>query len=266
LIRIDDRGIIYCSGIGGIDPIVLVGQIVHINTNKGTIHGVVTCKEIWAGKDMKKPPNIEEILIDTGLSKEELLKVGVTLGSYMTLEEKPYNLGSDNIICGKALDDRIGCFILVELAKKLRNIKNEVYYVFTVQEEFGLYGARTSAFKIEPDWGIAVDITHANDVFDEPTRIIGNGPIITIKDGELIANRMLNEKLINVAKRKKIPYQLAVIEIGTTDATTISVSKGGVPTTVFGVPIRNIHTTISIAHKSDIENAIKILEEFLKSA
>jgi endoglucanase len=262
--RIDDKGIVYCSSIGGIDPVVLIGQKVSIETENGTIPGVITCEKIWAGKDMKKLPNIEEIMIDTGLSKEDLQKKGVSIGSYIPLDEKTYHLGSNDIICGKALDDRTGCFILIELARRLKNARNEVYYVFTVQEEFGLYGARTSAFKIEPELGIAVDVTHANDVFPEPTRVIGNGPIITIKDGELLANKGLNERLIAAAKKKGLPYQLAVIEIGTTDATSVSVSKGGVPSTVFGVPIRNIHTTISIAHKKDIENAVKILEGFVR--
>ncbi len=262
--RIDDRGIIYCSGIGGINIVTLLGQMVHIDTKKGIIHGAITSKEIWAGKEMKELPNIEEVLIDTGLSREELLKIGVTIGSYLPLEEKPFYLGSKDIICGKALDDRLGCFILIELARRLKHVKNEVYYVFTVQEEFGLYGAKTSAFEIEPDWGIAVDVTHANDVFDEPTRILGNGPVITIKDGELLASKKLNDKLIEAAKRKRIPYQLAVIELGTSDATNMLVTKGGIPATVFGPLIRNIHTTVSIAHRRDIENAVRILEEFLK--
>jgi len=263
--RIDEKGIIYCSAIGGINPIVLIGHSVRIKTKRGIIYGVITCKELWAGKDLERIPDIEELMIDTGLSKKELLNMGVEIGTYLPLEEVPYYLGSKDIICGKALDDRTGCFILIELAKRLKSAKNDIYYVFTVQEEFGVWGSKASAFNIEPDWGIAVDVTHANDVFAEPTRILGNGPVITIKDGEIIAHKVLNKKLIDIAKKKRIPYQLAVIELGTTDAANISVSKGGVPSTVVGVLVRNIHTTISISHKKDIENTIRLLEAFLKS-
>jgi len=262
--RINPKGFIYCSEIGGIDAIGLIGQKVHINTNKGPVHGVITIKEMGAGKSLNKLPNIEDVFIDTGLSKTELIKRGVIIGSYIYMDQKPY-LGSNDIITGKALDDRIGCYILIELAKRLKKTKNEVYFVFTVQEEVGLYGARTSAFQIEPDWGIAIDATHANDVFDDPTRCIGKGPCITAKDGELIANRCINEWLINIAKKKKIPYQLEATELGTTDATNILVSGRGVPATVLSIPVRNIHTTISIAHKKDIENAIRLLEELLKN-
>ncbi len=263
--RINSRGFIYCSEIGGVDAIGLIGQKIHIETKKGPIHGVITLREVSAGKSVNKQPNIEDIFVDTGLSKEELVKRGVTVGSYVYMDQKPYYLGSNDIIAGKALDDRIGCYILIELAKRLKKTKNEIFFVFTVQEEVGLYGARTSAFQIEPDWGIAVDMTHANDVFDEPTRYIGRGPCITVKDGELIANKCINEWLIDIAKKKGIPYQLEATEIGTTDATNILVSRGGVPTTVLSVPIRNIHTTISIAHRKDIENAIKLLEALLKN-
>jgi endoglucanase len=262
--RIDPRGFIYCSEIGGIDAMGVVGQKVHINTKKGRINGVVTFKELSAGKSVRKCPSIEDVFIDTGLSKAELKGRGIVIGSYIHMDQRPHYLGTRDFISGKALDDRIGCYILIELARKLKKTKYEVYFVFTVQEEVGLYGARTSAFQIEPDWGIAVDVTHANDVFEDPTRCLGKGPCITVKDGELIANRCINEWLIDIAKRKRIPYQLEASEIGTTDATNILVSRRGVPASVLSVPVRNIHTTISIANRKDIENAIKLLAELLK--
>lgn len=262
--RIGKRGLIYCAGIGGVHVVPFIGQTVRIDTKKGYLRGVITTKELSAGKELSKVPGIEEVVVDTGLGKKELEKKGVMVGDYMPLEQECEFLGSGDIISGKALDDRVGCFILIEVAKRLRRLKNEIFFVFTVQEEIGLYGARTSTFRIEPDWGIAVDTTHANDLFEEPTRYIGRGPCITIKDGELIANRKINEWLVKTAKKWKIPYQLEVSELGTTDATIISVSRAGVPASVLGIPVRNIHTGVSITNRNDIENAIKLLEQLLK--
>ncbi len=262
--RIDKRGLVYCSGIGGVNVVPLIGQTVKVKTKKGYIRGIITTKEVSSGKDVEDLPNIESVFVDTGLKKEELRKLGVSVGTYVPLEQQSGFLGSGDIITGKALDDRIGCFILIEVAKRLKNQRIEVYFVFTVQEEIGLYGAKTSAFHVSPDWGIAVDTTHANDVFEEPTRFMGKGPCITIKDGEMIANRKINETMLSIAKKNKIPFQLEVSELGTTDASIISVSKAGVPASVLGIPIRNMHTEVGIANKKDIENAIKLLVELLK--
>lgn len=262
--RIGKKGLIYCTGIGGVHVVPFIGQTVKVETRKGIIRGVITTKELSAGKVVEKTPSIEEVVVDTGLNKKEIEKRGVMVGDYMPLEQESRFLGSGDIISGKALDDRVGCFILIEVAKRLKRSGAEIFFVFTVQEEIGLYGARTSAFRVEPDWGIAVDTTHANDLFEEPTRYIGRGPCITIKDGELIANRKINEWLVKTAKKFKIPYQLEVSELGTTDATIISVSKAGVPASVLSIPVRNIHTGVSITNRKDIESAIRLLEQLLK--
>jgi len=264
--KIDNSGLIYCTEIGGLDVVPLLGNIVHISTKNGIIHGVITTPLISAGKDMEKIPTIEEIVIDTGLKKKELVKMGVRKGTYLPFENESdsIHLGSKETIFGKALDDRIGCFVLIELAKRIKKSKSDLFFVFTVQEEVGLYGAKTSTFKIQPDWGIAVDTTHANDLFTNPTRFLGKGPCITVKDGELIADKRINNALIEVAEEMKIPYQIEVTEEGTTDATNMMITRGGVPSGVISVPIRNIHTTFSIANVRDIENTILLLEGFLK--
>jgi endoglucanase len=263
--RIEANGQIYCTAIGGVDPSAFIGSQVHIQTKKGTrLHGFITTKEMSAGKYITKLPEIEDIFVDTGLDKKELKKLGVEIGNYIYLEESPCCEGKGGIILGKSLDNRIGCYILIELARKLKKSSAEIFFVFTVQEEIGLYGAKTSAFEIEPDWGIAVDTTHANDIFEEPSRWIGRGPCITIKDGEFISNPCIVGWLKEIAKRKGIPYQLEATEEGTTDASTIQISRGGIPTAVISVPVRNIHTTAGIAHMKDINNAIRLLQELMK--
>ncbi|MEM5782233.1 MAG: M20/M25/M40 family metallo-hydrolase, partial [Candidatus Aenigmatarchaeota archaeon] len=164
-----------------------------------------------------------------------------------------------------AFDNRIGCYILIELAKRTKKLKYETYFVFTIQEEIGLIGAMTSAYKIEPDWAIAVDVIETCDAGGEPVITLGRGPSITIKDAEMLGNKTLNEHLIKLAKNKKIYIQRDVSDIGTTDATSISITKEGIPSTVVGVPIRNLHTATAVANKDDIEKTIILLEEFLKN-
>jgi len=263
--NIDQRGKISFSTIGAVDTVMLLGERVHMETKKGIIHGVITTKEINDGIYVNQIPKVDDLFVDTGLSKEELVKMGIEIGSYLSLERDLYFLGSEKIICGKAFDDRIGCYILIELAKKLKNAKNEIYFIFTIQEEIGLAGAMTSAYIVEPDWAIGVDITDTMDASADVTKTIGMGPCITIKDAETISNKTLNKWLIDTAKKLKIKVQLDVSDIGTTDAAAISITRGGVPCTVVCVPVRNLHTTTAVAHKDDIENTIKLLAELLKN-
>ena len=253
--------------VGGIEPMILIGQRVHVKTKKGKIHGVITTKLLSDDHEILKLPDMPDLIVDTGLNKKELERKGVSIGDYLPLEQEAGTLGSKNIISGKALDDRIGCYILIEVAKKIKNLKHEVYFVFTVQEEVGLYGAKTSTYAIEPDWAIAVDTTNANDLESTPdiTKRIGGGPCITIKDEEMISNQHITAHLKQIARRKKIPVQLEVSDFGTTDAMNVSISKSGVLTSVVSIPVRNLHSTMGVAHKSDINNAIKLLVELLKN-
>lgn len=266
--EISSSGKIRFSLVGGIEPITLVGQKVHIETNipGKPIHGIISFNALNDGKEIPRTvPKVSELFVDTGLTKKELIRAGVSVGNFIVAEEKAYLTGSKYIVSGKALDDRIGCYLLVMLARKLRKLDQEVYFVFTVQEEIGLYGAKTSAYALEPDLAIAVDVTNATDSESSDSNAVGKGPFVTIKDSEMISNRPLNNHLIRLAKSKKIPLQLEVTDEGTTDAMYISISRTGVPSTVVGVVIRNIHSTISLASLKDIETCYNLLEVFLKN-
>ena len=165
------------------------------------------------------------------------------------------------------MDDRIGCFILVTLAKAFHRVKipADVYLVFTVQEEVGLYGARTSLYTIEPDVALVVETTNANDSdVSRCTKRIGSGPCITVKDADMIGNRKINDFLKEIGKKIDVPLQMEVSDFGTTDALSISVSKGGIPTGVISVPLRNIHTSTSVAHLDDVRGVINVVGYFLK--
>ena len=262
---IDPLGRIYFSTIGGIEPLSLLGQRVSVNTKKGLVYGVITFNDMSNAFTLPEPIKLGDLFVDTGLSQKELIKIGVRTGDYIFFKRKTLKLGDINIISSKALDDRVGCYILIRLAKKLKKLKNETYFTFTVQEEMGLYGAKTSAYIIDPDWAIAVDVTNADDFAPDATIKLGHGPCLTIKDAEMISSPIIDNWVRDIAKKHKIPLQLDVSDFGTTDALNISVSREGVPSTSINVPVRNLHTTIGIVNRRDIELTIKLLEILLKN-
>jgi len=262
---INKNGRVSISPIGGIDPFILIGQKVHIKTrSKKKIGGIITTTEVLDSADMKKDLIMDDLFIYTGLTKSELIKSGIAVGDYVHFTESSdfCHLGNKSIIGGKALDDRIGCYILLELIRTVKS-SHELIFVFTVQEEVGLYGAETSVFNLDPDYAIAVDVVPHNG-FDESV-LLRKGPVLTVKDAEMIANKSLVEGIENAAKKAKVKLQLEVSESGTTDATSVFVAKGGIPSAVFGVAVGNIHTAVSVASKEDIEDGIKVLSSFIKN-
>ena len=262
--EIDKYGHIYFSMVGVLSKQTLLGQKVHIQAKKKEIHGVITHKKLHVGEESESFPEEAELFVDTGVSKKQLNAMGIEIGTYIVPEKKLGVLGGTNYISGKALDDRLGCATLIQLAESIKNPKRDIYYVFTAQEEIGMYGAKTSVWKIDASCAIAVDISFATDVTDSGI-MLGKGPVITVKDSDLIANRALVDSLIGLAKKRKIPYQLEVSDIGTTDALYLSISKGGLPATAVGVPIRNPHSTISIADLTDVNSCMKLLKAFLQN-
>ena len=259
---IDKHGHIYFSRVGVLSKQTLLGQKVHILGKKKEIHGVITHKKLHVGEESEVFPEEAELYVDTGIGKEELHSKGIGIGTYIVPEKKLGVLGNGNLVSGKALDDRLGCAILIQLAQDIKNANTDIYFVFTAQEEIGMYGAKTSMYKIDAACGIAVDISFATDHSDSGI-MLGKGPVITIKDSDLIANRNLVDSLIELAKRRRIPYQLEVSDLGTTDALSLSISKGGLPATAVGVPLRNPHSTISIANLKDVKNCRRLLKAFL---
>ena len=240
---------VYFSAIGGVNAKKIIGSKVCI---EGFKRECIVRKKGKIKKDKDKAKNLFIVL-----NKKELKQAKI--GSYCNLVGN-FQLRR-NIISGKALDDRTGCYILIELAKKLKILKakNEIYFVFTVQEEIGLYGARVSAYKINPDYAIAVDVT----TYEKGTRELGKGPCITVKDERMIGNRCINGWLQEIADKNKIPLQLDVTDEGTTDASVISLTKEGIPATAIGPAVQDIHTTKSQAHQQDINNTIRLLELLL---
>lgn len=264
---INERGKIRCSCVGNIDPISLIGAHVQIITTTNKIYGIVTTKELSNNEEISDLPQISDLIVDTGLNRAELKRKGVDIGSYIELET-PTFFKFGKKIAGKSMDDRVGCYILCELVRRCKSVPYEYYYVFTVQEEIGLHGAKTSAYTIRPDWGMALDVTVANDILADPDEdciSLGKGPVLTMMDELMIASRRINNHIKKIARMRRIPLQFEVSDAGTTDASTILTSRGGVPSTVISIPVRNMHTTCTMAHERDINNCIKLLEALLKN-
>ena len=252
---ISSEGRIKFSTIGGIEPLTLMGQSVLLLSRK-SVNGIVTTSEILDGNYMDSLPKIEDMFVDTGLGKRVLASKGVEVGTLMELKQDMGILNND-MVYGKALDDRVGCCIMIELAKQLKKSSAEINFVFTVQEEMGMYGAKTSTYEVNPDWAIAVDVSNTYE--SKEIRMLGKGPTVLVKDAAMIANKSLDDTLRGIAKKSRIPLQLDVSDLGTTDAMTISLSRGGVPATVVGVPVKNLHSTVGVVSMKDVRNATKLL-------
>jgi endoglucanase len=166
-----------------------------------------------------------------------------------------------NRIVAKAMDDRISCAILVDLLERLGDSPHDVYFVFSVQEEVGLRGARTSAYTLDPDLGIALDVTVAADT-PEAAKLamkLGDGPCIKVMDSGMLSHPELNECLIQTAEAQNIPYQLEVLVGGTTDAAAMQLVRSGVPATCVSIACRHVHTQSEMVDMDDVQNAVKLL-------
>ncbi len=274
---IDEKGFIKFTTIGGIFDQTLLNQRVVVHTRKGKIVGVIGCKppHLMKDEERKKAVEVEDMFIDVGAKdRKNAEKMGIEIGNPVTIMIEAVEM-ANNKLTGKAFDNRVGCAVLLELAKKLsrKKPKATIYFVATTQEEVGLKGARVAAFRINPDIALAIDTCVAGDhpgVKEEEAPVkMGKGPAITLIDGGgygLIAPEKLVDAVKTIAEKKKIPYQLEVAEGGTTDATIINLTREGIPATTISIPARYIHSPVEMIDISDAENAVKLLEAVVENA
>ncbi|GAB6056636.1 M42 family metallopeptidase [Methanobacterium alkalithermotolerans] len=269
--HIDKKGFIKFSKIGGINDQMVLNQMVYIHTKKGPLIGVIGSKPPHRMKaaEKKKITSYEDMFIDIGATSKKEAEELIEIGDPITFKHDFFEL-PNSLVTGKALDNRVGCLIMMETLKRV-NCDINIYGVGTVQEEVGLKGAKTSAFKINPDFALALDVTIAGDhpgmKEDEAPAKIGKGPAIILTDASgrgIITHPKIKEWLITTAKEEEIPVQLEVSEGGTTDATAIHLTREGIPSGVVSVPTRYIHTTVSIASMEDIENTVNLLVKALE--
>jgi endoglucanase len=243
-----------------------------VKAKQGDCLGIIGAKPPHLQKDeeRKKPLKYEEMFIDIGCQNKKEADKKVQIGDVVIFEPNSGIL-NDKLYYGKAIDNRIGCFALIKIMEKLK-ANAEVYAVATTQEEVGLKGARTSAFKIDPDYAIAIDTNVAGDTPQiterESSLKLGAGVAITIIEASgrgIIVNEKIKNLLIDTAKKNKIKYQLDVIEGGMTDGAIISMNREGVPTGVLSIPTRYIHSPTGVFNIEDLNSAVELAIKAVES-
>jgi endoglucanase len=258
------EGFLQFTKMGGIDDRILLGQKINVLTEKAVLPGVVGSKppHIQKEEERKKVVSFDEMFIDIGAqNREDAKALGVRVGDAVAFDVKYVKLGKD-VALGKAFDNRAGCAVMIETLKQLGEIDSTVYAVGTVQEELGLRGATTAAFSVDPDVGLALDVTFTGDTpgvkeFDTTVKM-GKGPALTVTDSGLIVHPKVLRLLIDAAAQNGIEYQLETGLMGTTDAARMSLARQGVPSGTICVPARYIHSPVGLISLKDAENSAKL--------
>lgn len=272
---ITEEGYLTFNPLGGWWNQVLLGQRVTVRTNRGEIQGVIAAKppHILPEEERKKVVELKDMFIDIGAtSRGEAEATGVKIGD-PAVPWSPFNLLQDGkVAMGKAFDDRIGAFILMEAIKRIKEQgirhPNTIYGAVTVQEEVGLRGAQTISHVVDPDVALVLEVDIAGDVPgikpQEASTKMGKGPGLVTFDRSMIPNPSLKEFIIDVARQAQIPLQLSQMYGGGTDAGRIHLHKSGCPSAVITVPTRHIHSHVGLLSLKDTENAIRLIMELVK--
>ncbi|MBR6089431.1 MAG: M42 family metallopeptidase [Anaerolineaceae bacterium] len=252
--HVDKDGFAYVTNLGGVRPLNCVSS--RVVFADGT-EGVVCARDLETGKI----PEMNRLYIDTGAKTREECKA--VIGDPVVFKGSFVDLGDRWM--SKTMDDRIGCLIAIETLKALKDSPNEIYFVFTTQEEVGLRGAKTSAYAVDPEVGISLDVTFSFDTpgLTEHNLKLGAGPCIKAKDASLIGTPWLNNALYDAAERAGVPYQVEVLRRAGTDAGAILLTRSGVPSSAVSIACRNVHSPSEIVDVNDVRQAILLLTEFL---
>jgi len=266
--HIDSDGFLSVQPIGGWDPQVLIGQRMTVWTEQGGIPGVIARKPIHLLKDeeQKKVPKLEDLWLDIGVADGKAAESLVAIGDCVTLELEHRELRDDRIV-SPGVDDKCGLWVVLEAFRRASEQKIEcaLYVVSTVQEEIGLRGARTSAFDIDPQVGIAVDVTHATDCptidkKQEGDVKLGGGPVVYRGPN---MNPIVTSRLFEIAKRHGIAVQPGAISRATpTDANVMQVNRGGMATGLVSIGNRYMHSPVEMISLADIDAAADLLAQF----
>ena len=263
---ITKEGFVKFLPLGGWWGHVVLGQRLIIKTRQGDVLGVVGSKppHELREEDRKKVLEIKDMYIDVGAAGDWDVKkkLDIRPGDAIVPDSSFTVMANPNLLLAKAWDNRIGCALAAETARRLVDKKhpNTLYAVATVQEEVGLRGAQTSAQKIQPDVAFALDVGIAHDTpGTEGDEKLGGGPLVVVYDSSSIPNRRLRDLVIDTAAEMEIPLQFEAIERGGTDAGRIHMTGEGVPSISMGVPARYIHSHVSIIDKRDYEATVTLL-------
>jgi len=268
---ITEEGYVKFTPAGGWWSQVMLAQQMVITTGDGTeIRGVIGAKapHILTADERSKPVDMKNMYLDLGVeNKEEADKLNIKPGDMVTPFIEYTELSNKKYLLGKAWDNRVGCAAAIEVMKNLKDVKHEnIYYgVGTVMEEVGLRGAKTSAFSIQPDIGIALDTTIA---FDFPggdkNTVLGKGVGIMFKDGSMVGHKGLRDFVVALCESEEIPYQLTFLERGGTDGGAIHMTGNGAPSIALCLPVRYLHSHTSIVHKDDYDAMVKLVTKLVE--
>lgn len=260
---INDEGYVYVNSVGGIDESALFSKKITINGCVGVAGGKAIHQ--CGGDEGKKIPKIADVAIDFGFESKEEAEKYISLGDYGYFKSDFVEFGK-GYIKSKALDDRVGCAVIIELLQK----KSKINYtaVFTVQEEIGARGAAVGAYTVNPDYAIVIESTTASDIPDTPDRKkvckVGEGAVVTFMDRGTIYNKDLYKKTFEIAKNNEILCQTKTVVAGGNDASSIHKAAGGIKTIAVSLPCRYIHSGSSVCNSKDIESVEKLVNALLE--
>lgn len=266
--HVDDDGFLELDPLGGWDPRVPRAQRVTVHTDAGEVPGVIGSAppHTMDEEELEEEAEIEDVRVDLGLPAEEVAE-RVDVGDLVTTRATTERTGEH--VVGKALDNRVSVFALVETARALAEPAVTVHFAATVQEEVGLRGAEAVGVDVDPDLGLALDTTVANDVpgfkAGEHVTNLGGGAGIKLKDGSVITNRKVHRRLRDVAEDRDILHQFEVLPAGGTDTAQLQRAGGATPVGAVSFPTRYLHTPVESVHQDDLRAGIDLTVAFLET-
>ncbi len=269
--HIDDDGFLWFSGVGGWDPVILVGQRVVIDTREGPVRGVVGKKPIHLLKDEEKTkaPKLDALHVDIGAKDGDDARARVAIGDVAVIEGEPVELPNDRVV-SRAMDNRLGCYVAYEAARLVSEAggaPGDVCAVAVTQEEITFGGAYTTAYSLRPDIAIVVDVTFATDAPGTDEKELGkhpfgSGPQIT--RGSTL-HPVVTDRLLEAGDAEDIPYTVMASSRATwTDADAFHVSRAGIPTGLVSVPLRYMHSPVEMCQLDDVHNTARLIAAFAR--
>lgn len=255
--HIDEKGFVRFTTIGGVSPRTCVGGRVRFLSGA---QGVIYAER---PDDPSRLPTIDQLFIDVGCDSRESCPVKV--GDMAAFDRPFVDLGARMV--SKAMDDRIAVAVLIEAIKRLQDTPHELYFVFSTQEEVGLRGAGTAAYGVDPEVGLAVDVTATGDT-PKGLRMevaLGKGPAVKVRDGRMLADPRIIRWMVQTAEAQGIPYQMEVLEGGTTDAAAMQLTRMGVLAGCLSIPTRYIHSPSEMVDTADVEHSVDLLVALLSA-
>jgi putative aminopeptidase FrvX len=258
---IEDSGLVRFASLGGLMPNTALSQRVRFLNG---VLGVVSKEQKENVKELK----LADFFIDIGAKNKADAESRIKVGDAACFEGPFEEIGTR--VVSKALDDRVGCYVLIETMKKIKEsggCKNDLYFVFSVTEELGLRGARAAAGSVLPDFAVAVDVTMTGDLPGKNKMAVqlGGGPAVKVKDNSILCHPYMKNFMVQTCEENNIPFQMEVLESGGTNAGAIHISNGGVVTGAVSIPARFIHTPCEMVDMGDINGAVTLLTKMAET-